>query len=169
MASRDHAQTTCGALEGLADYLHDAALLAESEAANRVGGQRNRLLNEARDCRAWMAALSSTTPHEGERSREAINPSSALAPKAGNAGWRTIDSAPRDGTSVLVMADGVVAQAHYQGPSDGSIYARTASRYLWFSETGQRSLYNDEVTHWMPLPAPPPSSGSQVEGDGGET
>lgn len=44
----------------IADYLHDAALLADSEADQLVGGQRNRLKAEAAECRRWRDLL--TTP-----------------------------------------------------------------------------------------------------------
>jgi hypothetical protein len=81
-ASPEERSGKAGALEGLADYLHDQALLADSEAAQRVGGQRNRLLQEAKDCRAWAAALASSAP------ARAVYPVPA--------GWRLVPDAPSE-------------------------------------------------------------------------
>lgn len=63
--------------------------------------------------------------------------------------WRTIDSAPKDGTSVL-----------------GSVRMKSGRSYAivsWFECGGSKGWWNDameiaygpELTHWMPLPAQP--------------
>lgn len=72
--------------------------------------------------------------------------------------WQPIETAPRDGTSVLLLFEGVVHQGAYHGPSDGAIFARKPSVYNWFSETCGASLHDADVTHWQPLP-PPESEG----------
>jgi len=68
--------------------------------------------------------------------------------------WQPIETAPRDGTSVLLrMSDGIAHQGAFQGPSDGAIYARrTASAYNWISETVGASLYEGDIAYWAPLP-----------------
>jgi len=62
--------------------------------------------------------------------------------------WRTIDSAPRDGTWIIIWDGTSVHQASYSERWHG-----------WFDTYG---LYEDpwegnksHPTHWMPLPAPP--------------
>ena len=67
--------------------------------------------------------------------------------------WFSIESAPLDGTPVLVF-DGEVALAWYEG------------------EFGWRSYHGDgdprwDPTHWMPLPDPPQQSedGDRKTGD----
>jgi hypothetical protein len=46
--------------------------------------------------------------------------------------WQDISTAPQDGTTVLLFADGEVCMGQYEGPSDSR-----------------------NVTRWMPLPLPP--------------
>lgn len=70
-------------------------------------------------------------------------------------GWRPIETAPRDGTEVLLLVDDVTHHGDWQGPSDGSIYSRSKSTTNWFSLSCGSSLYDTQVTHWMPLPASP--------------
>lgn len=69
--------------------------------------------------------------------------------------WQPIETAPKDGTQILLRVDSVVHQGEWQGPSDGAIYARTKSTFNWFSVSCGSSLYDAAVTHWMPLPQPP--------------
>lgn len=67
--------------------------------------------------------------------------------------WREIDSAPKDGTEVLVLIGGdVVHHAYYDGPSDGAIYAGRPSVYNWFSLSSGCTHHDRLVTHWMPMP-----------------
>jgi hypothetical protein len=77
------------------------------------------------------------------------------------AGWRPIESAPKDGTPVLVVEniDGrqVVGEA-YCCHDDESFY--------WAQESPHDYPEPDKIfpTHWMPLPSPPVRASSQ---DGG--
>lgn len=69
--------------------------------------------------------------------------------------WRPIESAPRDGTSILT-AD-----------SDGGMYvvdwcetlnesAKASGHCWWGTEgSGRYGFHTSAFTHWMPLPAPP--------------
>lgn len=87
------------------------------------------------------------------------SPLAVPAERKGNAepsaSWRTIDSAPRDGSTVLLLIDGVAHEGVYDGPSDGALYSGRPSAYNWFS-SASCSTYSDHfVTHWMPLPEPP--------------
>lgn len=59
--------------------------------------------------------------------------------------WKPIDTAPKDGTYVLVgqwMVD-------YEGP-----YFRMGVSW-WSEQWGWGGNVPDEPTHWMPLPPPP--------------
>lgn len=85
------------------------------------------------------------------------------APPSGD-GWRTIDSAPRDGTHILTQRE----RSHGNG---GNTYAAVKwwkhahepeSRFCWHllcSGMGQTALYDYRPTHWMPLPPAPATEG----------
>jgi hypothetical protein len=73
--------------------------------------------------------------------------------------WQPIQTAPKDGTLVLLFADGAPCFGHYNGPSDGALYAGTASQYEWFIPAEMSTFHNSLVTHWMPLPPPPEEDG----------
>ena len=81
-------------------------------------------------------------------SRKAASEILALLPQeaAGRAGWRTIDSAPRDGTLVLLFGG---LKGDYDWP-----YVGLFPKVAWY-RVGGRSNENAEPTHWMPLPDPP--------------
>lgn len=72
-------------------------------------------------------------------------------------GWQTIDSAPRDGTWVLLWARGVMHHAVNAGPSDDAIRANGIPRYEWFSVSRMAPV--TDPTHWRPLPQPPGDAG----------
>ena len=64
-------------------------------------------------------------------------------PGDGRAGWRPIESAPKDGKAIITLDnEGNVASAQWC----------SCSRY-WV-ETWSKSEWS-KVTHWMPLPDPP--------------
>jgi len=73
-------------------------------------------------------------------------------------GWRDIASAPRDGTKLRVLyADGTEEDGVYwQEQGRCCILGPRAGAYSpgWTS-TAAGHLPVDDVTHWMPLPAPP--------------
>lgn len=62
---------------------------------------------------------------------------------AGEREWRAIDSAPKDGTRVLVASHDFIVTAEFW------VYEGTG---LWRDDNGE-SL--PQPTHWMPLPPPP--------------
>lgn len=74
--------------------------------------------------------------------------------------WRPIESAPKDGTWILIRHKNLwpgspgfsVAQIHveYSGPDDAS------ERITWKNEAG---YYQIAATHWQPLPEPPAGGG----------
>lgn len=98
-----------------------------------------------------------TAPSELGNSGTQSDLSAPPSQQTAGVSWRPIESAPRDGTSVLLLVGETVHQGSYDGPSDGAVYAMTAGRYNWFSETTLQTQHDAVVTHWMPLP-PPPSS-----------
>lgn len=65
--------------------------------------------------------------------------------------WQPIETAPKDGTSILVAAPGgVVTEASWSSRDNG-----------WFDAYGLREDPWEgnklHPTHWMPLPEPPPA------------
>lgn len=54
--------------------------------------------------------------------------------------WKTIETAPRDGKTILVW-----------GPEAKSVFTDWWSNGKWFDA----SFDGRELTHWMPLPEPP--------------
>lgn len=59
--------------------------------------------------------------------------------------WRSIDSAPKDGTAVL---------AHFGGDRHGVIHWTGWGGGTWRCHFTGHNI-SSEPTHWMPLPAPP--------------
>jgi hypothetical protein len=66
------------------------------------------------------------------------------------AGWQPIETAPKDGRSVLIFVAGEVSLAHYSGSH-------------WYDDEGMRADEYFEPTHWMTLPDPP----NEVDKTGG--
>jgi len=60
----------------------------------------------------------------------------------GGGNWQPIETAPRDGTWVLIFCDGNAIQAQWD--RDDAYWAN-----------GRFGLGFDDATHWMPLPEPP--------------
>ena len=61
--------------------------------------------------------------------------------------WKPIDTAPKDGTSVLVSCEGAVHEAKYHADEDGWWLANTDPTDYWDGR-----VYPDM---WMPMPKPP--------------
>jgi hypothetical protein len=90
----------------------------------------------------------------------------ALLSEPGMGGWKPIDSAPRDGTAVLVMRD--IWPGTKSGHAEECNGHNTYVAMWWGNENdgaGAWVCYMDAVcdphcpiepTHWMPLPEPPP-------------
>ena len=86
------------------------------------------------------------------------NHSHALSAKSAPRGeWRTIDSAPKDGTSILLFC-----------PGEGGINVGHWSESLWVDQGGAWIIYearSDTIvlnpSHWQSLPPPPSDEGSE--------
>lgn len=84
-----------------------------------------------------------------------ITPDINPAPKGKNHGeaamseWQTIDSAPKDGTRVLV-AD---ARGHIEVGACGNTLRR---KQEWRAEYQLGRVLYPQPLYWMPLPPPPP-------------
>ena len=85
--------------------------------------------------------------------------------------WQPIETAPRDGTSVLIFLPestrAKVREASWAVPWDGA----PAEQCFWVTPTGPGGrgymILPLAVTRWMPLPAgPDPSSGAEGSGNG---
>jgi len=78
-----------------------------------------------------------------------------LSQSGGGDGWRTIDSAPKDGTPILAWT--VHANAKYSKDPVGEGWA-CVSLIRWIDFNGGGWTWNGlagEHTHWRPLPAAP--------------
>ena len=74
--------------------------------------------------------------------------------------WQPIDTAPKDGTRVLVVVTGDVFIAHW---SDEAAFERCETKPGWqiFASDGDcwYAWAVDDATHWMPLPSGPLPAG----------
>ena len=81
------------------------------------------------------------------------------------AGWRPIDTAPKDGM-IQLNRDGVYDVGHW----DDDRYAKKP-RPLWRGDLkhyrGPLWMRKNPPTHWMPLPAPPATAPTVSGGDNG--
>jgi hypothetical protein len=78
----------------------------------------------------------------------------ASSPPERSEGWQPIETAPKDGTAVLGYVPG---RQGFFSRQDVAVVAWIETR--WQSVNSGHWLTSD-VTHWMPLPAPPePSNG----------
>lgn len=85
--------------------------------------------------------------------------------------WQPIETAPKDGTAVLVYGDGAFVGAPNTGVREWVQLTENYGR--WFEPNisahesddwlDGRTVYSN-LTHWMPLPAPPLAD--RVEGVG---
>lgn len=70
--------------------------------------------------------------------------------------WQRIETAPKDGTCVLLYAnwsDGECGQfvgSYVQGRGSGPY-----GDFVWKEQSGSSIAAERIVSHWMPLPAPP--------------
>jgi hypothetical protein len=74
--------------------------------------------------------------------------------------WRPIETAPRDGTVILLGNVGSEPRPAYYGLAPRSFGAGADKRFPWTfldCTNGVNHCTDDELgpTHWMPLPAPP--------------
>lgn len=84
----------------------------------------------------------------------------ALRQHQQNGGWLPIESAPKDGTRVLITDGKYVYQAHYTDDCEFGQFENDhrAGWQIWACEDGYYSsaIEIDEVVKWMPLPPPAP-------------
>lgn len=66
--------------------------------------------------------------------------------------WQPIETAPKDGTSILLYVDGCVIEGNYRGSEDYKYWG-----YVSLNSHGCGCCGEDdpEPTHWMPLPEAP--------------
>lgn len=80
------------------------------------------------------------------------------------AGWEPIETAPKDGTYVIIWSGwfgGAATIAHWDDDRHAN---KKAPRWISRDRVyGRKSFVDIPPTHWMPLPPPPPA----VVGEGG--
>jgi hypothetical protein len=97
----------------------------------------------------------------------------AMHPQASEPAWRPIETAPKDGTPILLFGDDRVTSGHWSAPSaiprliyqDGFAPEPEWDEWepYWASWDGG---FTDDYppTHWMPLPAAPEATASEPAG-----
>jgi hypothetical protein len=74
-------------------------------------------------------------------------------------GWRDMDSAPKDGTRILINFDGAGPIVAYR---DDKLFPTGWVRYLGYGKSPYWPCVDDDYAlGWMPLPAAPSPSGEQ--------
>lgn len=68
---------------------------------------------------------------------------------AASSGWQPVDTAPRDGTPILVWAE------WNNAPAGHAIVEWVQRRKEWKRVGATRSIASGIVMHWMPLPSGP--------------
>lgn len=85
-----------------------------------------------------------------------------------NAFWRPIETAPKDGTAILLFEPveaSVLAKGYKYGPRRGDMLCMGVGFWCqpdykadYWADYYDCGLLMSEPTHWMPLPEPPTSS-----------
>lgn len=78
----------------------------------------------------------------------AASPSPPALDGAGREGWQPIETAPKDGTRVLLAAPGHLTMI---GSFEAWKTIHAAGPWWW----SNGSMITPDPTHWQPLPAPP--------------
>lgn len=157
-----------------AEHSQQAARIAELEAERAAGVPDGFVLVPVEPTPEMVAAFKHRFQHGSiwrERLHAAINAmlaAATTAPLAAGAGWMPIETAPRDGTAVLLAAPGrvTVGEWHPEQWPTASEYHGSTGEYLGQYETGEcipAAWYSwdggftedDPPTGWMPLPAAP--------------
>ena len=80
--------------------------------------------------------------------------------------WQPIETAPRDGTRVLLVTKyKLVCEAFYSTP-EKHIKGGSPPQYGWCTSYNEDdpfyNSYEENPTHWMPLPTPPQDQPTEV-------
>jgi hypothetical protein len=73
-------------------------------------------------------------------------------------GWQPIETAPRDGTLILLFCDHHDGDPEWRiGHYDQAPFGKPGpfGRYVWQMQDDGGCFAEQIVTHWMPLPDPP--------------
>lgn len=90
-----------------------------------------------------------------EKLQRAINESAAIASETAISHWEPIDTAPKDGTNIIVCIAGMprsTGEAYWWQSAGG-----VGGWQTWDGENRRRTVYETPPTHWQPLPEVPAS------------
>jgi uncharacterized small protein (DUF1192 family) len=93
---------------------------------------------------------------EAERSRAALSPQPVTKPAMGG-GWMPIDTVPKDGTEVFIYPHKRVSKWVEGEEAFGDVSGLSGS---WDDDFDAYWVLQG-VTHWMPLPTPPSTTGGE--------
>jgi hypothetical protein len=140
----------------------DAMVDAAIEAHKKYWATNTRNLSDAameqaaKECvRAAINAAMAVAPNQTELAATLLMPfanlisaAQAVLKYAEDMAPKPIESAPRDGTTILVWWEG-----NYEQPSWGTAY--WSDIHNGFATLEGSGINADDLTHWLPLPPPP--------------
>jgi hypothetical protein len=104
------------------------------------------------DAPSWMDIETVALLAHSRGEKESGIENDEIARQAERPGWRTMESAPKDGTEVLVFAKDKPRPGYW----DDCTYAKKPKPYWHYTSAwGINDMRTNPPTHWQPLPTPP--------------
>jgi hypothetical protein len=129
--------------------------------------------DHARDDQKWCLAAGRYCKHA---SVQACKAPQATRSDGEIEDWQSIESAPKDGSEILILAHGMAIQARYSpgewsedtpiNPAeyDGPVWCAFDDAVQFEIEETPEGDFHGPVTHWRPLPEPPARTALNGEG-----
>lgn len=69
--------------------------------------------------------------------------------------WQPIETAPKDGTRILIFDNGCISIANWHEQIDNYNHAPFDGWLIFYPDDAFYTQVSENPTHWMPLPEPP--------------